>query len=187
MWILRLLKPLSKRQRVENVRIKIATCRYHWGIMLNTYARSRYLKAAKFAVLTPGRTGFPNRAKRSEGSNSAPVRNAPCFGVCALVCDLSPKAECVPAFAHESKRRPFVLEVEKRLEMELATATFWRYSWEWVWAKNRTLQEGFSRGEGRSILAQDKGLASQAPPQPPLLPAVRAVDGGFSAVGCGAF
>ena len=54
MWILRLLKPLSKRQRVENVRIKIATCRYHWGIMLNTYARSRYLKAAKFAVLIPG-------------------------------------------------------------------------------------------------------------------------------------
>jgi len=34
---------------------------------------------------------------------------------------------------------------------------------------------------------QDKGLASQAPPQPPLLPAVRAVDGGFSAVGCGVF
>ena len=33
---------------------------------------------------------------------------------------------------------------------------------------------------------QDKRLASQAPPQPPLLPAVRAVDGGFSAVGCGA-
>ena len=32
--------------------------------------------------------------------------------------------------------------------------TFWRYSWEWVWAKNRTLQEGFSRDEGRSILAQ---------------------------------
>ena len=30
-------------------------------------------------------------------------------------------------------------------------------------------------------------MASQAPPQPPLLPAVRAVDGGFSAVGCGTF
>ena len=34
-------------------------------------------KAAKFAVLTPGRAGFPNRAKRSEGSDSAPTRNAP--------------------------------------------------------------------------------------------------------------
>ena len=31
-------------------------------------------KAAKFAVLTPGRAGFPNRAKRSEGSDSAPSK-----------------------------------------------------------------------------------------------------------------
>ena len=38
-------------------------------------------KAAKFSVLTPGRAGFPNRAKRPEGSDSAPTRNAPCFGV----------------------------------------------------------------------------------------------------------
>ena len=39
------------------------------------------LKAAKFAVLTPGRAGFPNRAKRSEGSDSAPIQNAPCFAL----------------------------------------------------------------------------------------------------------
>lgn len=38
-------------------------------------------KAAKFAVLTPGRAGFPNRAKRSEGSDSTPIRNTPCFAV----------------------------------------------------------------------------------------------------------
>ena len=43
-------------------------------------------------------------------------RECPCFAVCALVCDLSPKAECVPAFARESKRGPFVREVEKRDE-----------------------------------------------------------------------
>ena len=44
-------------------------------------------KAAKFAVLTPGRAGFPNRAKRSEGSNSAPIRNtpvSPCVPLCAI-------------------------------------------------------------------------------------------------------
>ena len=29
-------------------------------------------KSPKYAVLTPGHAGFPNRAKRSEGSNSAP-------------------------------------------------------------------------------------------------------------------
>ena len=34
-------------------------------------------KAAKYAVLTLGCAGFPNRAKRSEGSDSAPIRNAP--------------------------------------------------------------------------------------------------------------
>ena len=55
------------------------------------------------------------RVERSEGSNSAPIRNAPCFAVCALVCDFSPKAEGVPAFACESKRGAFVGEVEKRL------------------------------------------------------------------------
>ena len=43
-------------------------------------------KAAKFAVLTPGRAGFPNRAKRSEGriappSETAPV--SPCEPLCA--------------------------------------------------------------------------------------------------------
>ena len=46
------------------------------------------LKAAKYAVLTPGRAGFPNRAKRSEGSNSAPTRNAPvspCEPLCAIL------------------------------------------------------------------------------------------------------
>lgn len=30
-------------------------------------------KAAKFAVLTPGRAEFPNRAKRLEGRDSAPI------------------------------------------------------------------------------------------------------------------
>ena len=51
--------------------------------------------------------------------------------------------------------------------------TFWRYLREWVWAKNRTLQESFSRGEGRSIKAQDKGPQSQAPAARPQSPAVR--------------
>ena len=55
-------------------------------------------KAAKFAVLNPGHAGFPNRAKRSEGSDTTPVRNAPvspCEPLCAIflrepsVCPLS--------------------------------------------------------------------------------------------------
>ena len=82
-------------------------------------------KAAKFAVLTPGHAGFPKRAERSEGSDTTPIQNAPCFGVCALVCDLSPKAECVPAFACESERGPFVREVENRDKKRFETA-LWR-------------------------------------------------------------
>ena len=82
-------------------------------------------KAAKFAVLTPGHAGFPKRAERSEGSDTTPIQNAPCFGVCALVCDLSPKAECVPAFTRESERRPFVREVENRNKKRFETA-LWR-------------------------------------------------------------
>ena len=45
-------------------------------------------KAAKFAVLPPGHAGLPKRAERSEGSNSAPVRNAPvsaCKPLCAIL------------------------------------------------------------------------------------------------------
>ena len=37
------------------------------------------------------------------------------------MCDFSPKDECVPTFACESKRGPFVREVEKRNEGRLGT------------------------------------------------------------------
>ena len=56
-------------------------------------------KAAKYAVLTPGHAGFPNRAKRSDGSDSAPIRNArvsPCEPLCAR---LGAGVACVPAEA----------------------------------------------------------------------------------------
>ena len=65
-------------------------------------------KAAKFAVLPPGHAGFPKRAERSEGSNSAPVRNAPvsaCKPLCAIllakasVYPLSPAKANVGRFA----------------------------------------------------------------------------------------
>ena len=36
-------------------------------------------KAAKFAVLIPGRAGFPNCAKRSEGSDTTPHPKRPVF------------------------------------------------------------------------------------------------------------
>ena len=73
-------------------------------------------KAAKFAVLPPGHAGFPKRAERSEGSDTTPTQNTTCFAVCALVCDFSPKAECVPTFTRESEHGPFVREAEKHDE-----------------------------------------------------------------------
>ena len=82
-------------------------------------------KAAKYAVLNPGHAGFPKRVERSEGSNSAPIRNAPCFAVWAAVCDPVGEGECVPTFARESKRGPFVREVENWDEKRFETA-LWR-------------------------------------------------------------
>ena len=45
-------------------------------------------KAAKFAVLSPGRAGFPNRAKRSEDSDTTPSKTprvSPCKPLCAIL------------------------------------------------------------------------------------------------------
>ena len=45
-------------------------------------------KAAKFAVLPSGHAGFPDRAKRSEGRDSAPIQNtrvSPCEPLCAIL------------------------------------------------------------------------------------------------------
>ena len=68
------------------------------------------------------------RAERSEGSDTTPVRNAPCFAVCALVCDPVGEGERVPAFTRESKRGPFVGEVEKRLGDKIYGGSFAGFS-----------------------------------------------------------
>ena len=65
------------------------------------------------------------RAERSEGSDTTPIRNAPCFAVCAVVCDPLSRAECVPTFARESERGPFVREVENWNKKRFETA-LWR-------------------------------------------------------------
>ena len=62
------------------------------------------------------------RAERSEGSDTTPIRNATCFAVCAVVCDPLSRAECVPAFTRESERGSFVREAEKCDEMRFGTA-----------------------------------------------------------------
>ena len=39
------------------------------------------LKGAKYAVLPPDHAGVPKRMKQSEGSDTTPIRNAPCFAL----------------------------------------------------------------------------------------------------------
>ena len=65
-------------------------------------------KAAKYAVLTPGRSGFPNRAKQSEGSDTTPIRNTPVSACEPLCARLGDGVACVPAFTCENEREPFV-------------------------------------------------------------------------------
>ena len=72
-------------------------------------------KTAKYAVLTSGHAGFPKRVERSEGSNSAPIRNAPCFGVWAAVCDPVGKGERVPTFIRKSECGPFCRQLRQEL------------------------------------------------------------------------
>ena len=102
-------------------------------------------------------------------------REGPCFGVCALVCDLSRKAECVPAFTRESKRGAFVPEVLK---------TVWTMCWKRWYDCISCAFHGFFEDEKESRI---KGWRRNRRFAQSLLPAVRAVDGGFNAVDCGAF
>ena len=79
-------------------------------------------KAAKYAVLSPGHAGFPNHAKRSEGSDSAPPSEMPLFRrVCPCVRSFFERRVCT-IFTCESKRGPFVREVETAMRNGWGTA-----------------------------------------------------------------
>ena len=60
--------------------------------------------------------GFRNVRNAPRVVIPPPTQNTTCFAVCALVCDFSPKAECVPTFTRESEHGPFVREAEKHDE-----------------------------------------------------------------------
>ena len=79
-------------------------------------------KAAKLAVLIPGPGMFVNVRNAPRVVRPPPIQNAPCFAVCALVCDSLSEAEWVPTFTCESERRAFVRGVENWDEKWLGTA-----------------------------------------------------------------
>ena len=91
------------------------------------------------------------------------------------MCDPSPKAECVPAFTRESERGPFVPEVLKAV---------WTMCWKRWYDCVSCAFHGFFEDEKESRI---KGWRRNRRSAQSLLPAVRAVDGGFNAGGYGAF
>ena len=81
------------------------------------------------------------------------------------MCDLSPKAECVPAFTRESERGAFVPEVLK---------TVWTMCWKRWYDCVSCAFHGFFEDEKESRI---KGWRRNRRSAQSLLPAVRAVDG----------
>ena len=172
-------------------------------------------KAAKFAVLIPGPTGFPNRAKRSEGSDSAPIQNAPvspCDPLCAI---LLAKVSVYPL-------SPVKTNVSRLCECDLKP--LWRGFSLAIWdapsaylrqvgrlvEENRSPAEaqrsGFGGKRRRSGMSEFSPFSAETSGMElavtnsrikdwrrnrrsaqSLLPAVRAVDGGFGAGDCGVY
>ena len=72
-------------------------------------------KAAKYAVLTPGHAGFPNRAKRSEGSDTTPTWNARVSACEPLCARFGAGVACVPAAVPRNERCGVCGRCAKRL------------------------------------------------------------------------
>ena len=111
-----------------------------------------------------------HRATHVAEGGKAPV--SPCKPLCAR---FRAGVACVPDFAHESERGAFVPEVLK---------TVWTMCWKRWYDCVSCAFHGFFEDEKESRI---KGWRRNRRSAQSLLPAVRAVDGGFSAVGCGVF
>ena len=91
------------------------------------------------------------------------------------MCAPAGEGECVPDFIRESERGAFVPEVLK---------TVWTMCWKRWYGYVSCAFHGFFEDEKESRI---NGWRWNRRSAQSLLPAVRAVDGGFSTVGCGAF
>ena len=117
----------------------------------------------KLAVLTPAHGTLWQHAEHTEGSDATPTshtQKALSAGRASCNFDKSKKRSRNPAGP-------------RRLRNSVEMVTFGRYLRERFWKKSRTLQEGFSNGEDRSILVQDKERCPQFGPSQPQSPAVR--------------
>ena len=133
-------------------------------------------KSGKVCRSDTWHAGFPKRVERSEGSDTTPHLKRPLFRrVCPCVRSSEQSRVCVHTFARESERGAFVPEV---------LTTVWTMCWKRWYDCVSCAFHGFFEDEKESRI---KGWRRNRRSAQSLLPAVRAVDGGFSAVGCGAF
>ena len=136
-------------------------------------------KAAKFAVLIPGRAGFPNRAKRPEGSDTTPRPKRPVFRrVSRCVRSCWRRQVCNPL-------SPVKTNVSRLCECDLKP--LWRGLSLAIWDAPSAYLRQVGRLSGGFIYSRIKGWRRNRRSAQSLLPAVRAVDGGFNAVGCGVY
>ena len=137
-------------------------------------------KAAKFAVLPPGHAGFPKRVKRSEGSDSGPVRKAPvspCDPLCAILLAKASVYPLSPVKANVSRLCEKLKSAMRSGLKQRCDGNFLAIFAGTVLSEKPNFTVRFSGVEGRSILAQDKGPQSQAPAARPQSPAVRGFPG----------
>ena len=132
-------------------------------------------KAAKYTFLIPGPGMLVNvrnvpRVVIAPPSETPPV--SPCEPLCAI---LLAKASVYPPQSLETNVAAFVPEVLK---------TVWTMCWKRWYDCVSCAFHGFFEDEKESRI---NGWRRNRRSAQSLLPAVRAVDGGFSAVGCGVF
>ena len=82
-------------------------------------------KAAKFAVLPPGHAGFPNRVKRSEGSNSAPPRTFRKY--CAQSEKTATSPSCKQITQPSGAATPRNSDAHKRIAVPKAFCVLWEH------------------------------------------------------------
>ena len=130
---------------------------------------------SKLVVLTNGHRAFRQYAEHAEGSDSVPSETPLFRRVSRCVRFFEQSRVYIPTFVSGSKCEAFVPEVLKAV---------WTMCWKRWYDCVSCAFHGFFEDEKESRI---KGWRRNRRSAQSLLPAVRAVDGGFSAVGCGVF
>ena len=133
-------------------------------------------KAAKFAVLPPGHAGFPKRVKRSEGSDSGPVRKAPvspCDPLCAILLAKASVYPLSPVKANVSRLCEKLKSAMRSGLKQRCDGNFLAIFAGTVLSEKPNFTVRFFGCRRPFDFSTDKGPQSQAPAARPQSPAVR--------------